>query len=134
MSILASMMDTHPATGERPAQAELIACLEACRKCAQVCALCADACLSEETVADLRECIRTDLDCVDICTATAAVLTRRGADAALSRSLLEACAVACETCGHECDQHAGHHEHCRICAEACHRCAVACRDLLAALG
>jgi len=33
----------------------------------------------------------------------------------------------------ECEQHAGHHEHCRVCAHACRRCELACRDLLAAM-
>ena len=44
-------------------------------RCAQTCTACADACLSEDSVADLRYCIRTDLDCADICAATGTVLT-----------------------------------------------------------
>jgi hypothetical protein len=33
-------------------------------------------------------------------------------------------------CGVECEQHAGMHAHCRVCAEACRNCAEACRRLL----
>ncbi|WP_249644670.1 four-helix bundle copper-binding protein [Nocardia sputi] len=133
MNSVAPMIDAHPSA---PAHRdELIACLQACRECAGTCAMCADACLSEEAVADLRACIRTDLNCADICVATAAVLSRPGsADTATLRSLLETCALACGQCERECDRHAAHHEHCRLCAEACRRCAQACRALLSVLG
>lgn len=93
--------------------------------------MCADACLAEENIADLRNCIRTDLDCADICAATARVMSRHTpGELAVVRALLEACAVACRTCAEECDRHADHHEHCRICAEACRRCEAACHDAL----
>jgi hypothetical protein len=86
-------------------------------------------------VAGLAKCIRSDLDCADICDATGRALSRHtGYDANITRSILEACATVCKACGDECDRHAGMHEHCRICAEACRRCERACRDLLAALG
>jgi hypothetical protein len=85
-------------------------------------------------VADLTKCVRTNLDCADICGTTARVLSRHtGYDANLTRSLLDACATAGKTCGDECEQHAKMHEHCRICADACRTCEQACRDLLAAI-
>ena len=103
--------------------------------CAQACTACADACLSEDSVAELRKCIRTDLDCADICETTARVLSRHtGYDANITRAVLEACATTCHSCGDECDAHAGHHEHCRVCAQACRRCEDACRELLTSLG
>ena len=40
------------------------------------------------------------------------------------------CGLACLACGEECQKHAHMHEHCRICAESCMRCAQACRDAL----
>ncbi|WP_278255421.1 four-helix bundle copper-binding protein [Nocardioides convexus] len=85
-------------------------------------------------VADLTKCIRTDLDCADICIATGNALSRHtGYDASLTSAFLEACATACNACGDECAQHAQMHEHCRICAEACRRCEEACRALIASL-
>jgi hypothetical protein len=42
--------------------------------------------------------------------------------------------VACLACAEECDRHAAHHQHCRLCAEACRRCKKACDDLLATIG
>ncbi len=86
-------------------------------------------------VAELVRCIRTDLDCADVCEATARVLSRQTAyDAAVTRSIVQACAQACQSCGAECESHAGMHEHCRVCAEACRRCETACRAVLEAIG
>jgi len=112
----------------------LAAAIDALIACSQACTACADACLSEDTVAELTECIRTNLDCADICATTARVLSRHtGYDANISRALLEACATACRACGDECARHAEHHEHCRICTDACRACEQACRDLLASM-
>src|SRR4029079_9515816 len=109
----------------------LVACIEACRDCAATCIICADACLGEEMVAELRRCIRLDLDCADICTATAGVVGRAATGGQPHiRLLLEACADACQRCGDECKSHAQMHAHCRICAEVCYACAAACRKAL----
>jgi len=129
----ADMLRTSPApTGVDPA---LIArAVDALVACAQACTACADACLAEDSVADMRRCIRTDLDCADICAATARVLSRQTAyDADVTRAILQACIQACRTCAEECESHAHHHEHCRICGEACRECERACTELLAAI-
>ncbi|MFC5728195.1 MULTISPECIES: four-helix bundle copper-binding protein [Nocardioides] len=127
------MSKTHPA-GSLENNELLARCVAACLECAQACTACADACLSEEMVADLRSCIRGDLDCADVCGTTARVLSRRtGYDAATTRSVLEACAQACRSCGEECASHGDMHEHCKVCAEVCRRCEEACRELLAVL-
>jgi Domain of Unknown Function (DUF326) len=129
------MLDAYPADLGGIDRQALAACIEACYECAQACTACADACLSEEVVDQLRTCIRTDLDCADVCETTGRVLSRHtGYDANLTRAVLEACATACRACGDECEGHAGMHEHCRICAESCRRCEAACRELLDSLG
>ncbi|MEV6717615.1 four-helix bundle copper-binding protein [Lentzea sp. NPDC051208] len=128
------MLESYPAEINVD-RGRLAAAIDALIACAEACTACADACLSESSVAELTKCIRTDLDCADICGATARVLSRHTAyDADISRALLEACAVACKACGDECWSHANMHEHCRICAEACRACETACRDLLATIG
>jgi len=130
----AEMIASSPArTGVDP---ELLArTIDALVACAQTCTACADACLSEEMVAEMRACIRTDLDCADVCDTTARVLSRQTAyNADVTRALLQACIQVCRTCGDECASHADHHEHCRICAEACRACEQACSELLAAIG
>jgi hypothetical protein len=128
------MLETYPAEINLDRD-KLAATIDALIACAAACTACADACLSEESVGDLTKCVRTNLDCADVCGAAARVLSRHtGYDANVSRSLLEACVVVCGACGDECGSHAGMHEHCRICAEACRACAQACEELLQAIG
>lgn len=123
------MLSSHP-TAAAGGNAPLIACIEACYDCAQACTVCADACLGEEEVAELRRCIRLDLDCADICQATGRIASRQsGADRTLYQ-IIESCREACRRCAEECERHADRHEHCRICAEACRECESACRDAL----
>jgi hypothetical protein len=128
-----SMLETYPRSISLD-RTRLAATIDAVTACAQTCTACADACLGEPMVAELTTCIRTDLDCADICATTARVLSRHtGYDATITRGILETCAVACRSCGDECERHAGTHEHCRVCAEACRACEAACRDLLATI-
>jgi hypothetical protein len=127
------MLETYPQSINLDRQ-KLAATIDALIACSQACTACADACLSEDMVAELTKCIRTNLDCADVCATTARVLSRHtGYDANISRALLEACVMACKSCGDECAAHAEHHEHCRICADACRACEQACRDLLAVM-
>ncbi|UCM89679.1 four-helix bundle copper-binding protein [Streptomyces marincola] len=129
------MLATYPADLGRVDRERLARCIEECAACAQACTACADACLSEPSVAELTTCIRTDLDCADICEATGRVLSRHtGYDANVTRAQLRACATVCGACADECARHADSHEHCRVCAEACRRCERACDELLASLG
>jgi hypothetical protein len=129
-----AMIATHPHV-HGTVDSSLVRCIDLCFDCAQSCVSCADACLGEPTVAELRQCIRTDLDCADICTATGSVASRRtGRNDAVVRRLIEACGEACRLCAEECERHAGHHEHCRVCAEACRQCERACREAVIALG
>jgi len=128
------MIETFPGQEFAPS-AQLVACIDACLSCAQSCTSCADACLSEEHVGELRRCIRLNADCADVCALTAAVLSRQTSpDPMLVRAVVQTCATACAACGAECEQHAQMHEHCAVCARACHECEQACRALLATLG
>lgn len=128
------MVQTYPAeiNLDRDVIARTVAALI---ECSQACTACADACLSEEQVDPLRTCIRSNLDCADICETTARILSRHtGYDANITRAQLQACIQACRSCGEECRRHAQMHEHCRICADACQNCAQACQSLLAGIG
>jgi hypothetical protein len=118
-----------------PDHAEVVAeAVEACSDCARACTQCADACLAEESVADLRGCIRLDADCADLCEATARVLARSPAqDPALTQAVLQTCVAVTRLCAEECESHAGTHRHCALCAEACRRAEEACKALLAAI-
>ena len=127
------MLDTHPWPGNVDRDV-LARCIEECHGCSSTCTSCADACLSDEMVAELRKCIRLNLDCADITETTGRILTRQTEyDAPTSKAQLQACREACRTCAEECERHAEMHEHCRICAEACRRCEQACQELLSAM-
>jgi hypothetical protein len=132
MDLATEMLGTHP---QKPttAMSSVSDALRACLECEQACTLCADACLGEETVAHLRQCIRLDLDCADLCAATGRLVARQATpDAQLWRLTLEACAQACRACAAECRRHEVKHAHCRLCREACERCEKACLALLKA--
>jgi len=121
------------APGERRLDLDdLAAAIERCLECEQACIACGDACLSEDTVADLRVCIALNLQCADLCSAAARILSRdciAHRDAVIEH-LLQACVLACDACAAECARHAAHHRHCELCADVCQRCADACRQLL----
>jgi hypothetical protein len=128
------MLDTYSRTFDVDADV-LAAAIDALSDCAQACNADNAADLGEQNVTEMVKCIRLCLDCADICTATVGVISRQtDYDATVTRPLLKACVAICMSCGEECEQHAGMHEHCRICAEACRRCEQACRVLVDALG
>ena len=128
------MISTHPDVKGSISEA-LVRCIDECYACAQACTACADACLAEESVQQLKQCIRLNLDCADVCAATGALGSRRtGSNREVLRQMLEVCALACRVCGEECERHAGHHEHCRICAESCRRCQQACEEAMRDVG
>ena len=108
----------------------LARCIRACLDFQQTCIACADACFHETELDPLRRCMRLALDCADICDATARIMSRIGDyDARLTRTLLDLCVKACETCAVECAKHSKSLEHCRICGEACRACAWACKQV-----
>ena len=133
MSYARELLGTHPDAISIDADV-LAAAIDAVSDCAQACVADTDADLSEHNLAEMVTCIRLCLNCTDVCTATAGVISRPAAyDADVAKPLLQACVAICRSCGDECERHAQHHAHCRVCAEACRRCEQACRDLLSAL-
>ncbi|MGD9967295.1 MAG: four-helix bundle copper-binding protein [Hyphomonadaceae bacterium] len=127
------MISTHPDV-QGSTNPSLIRCIEECLDCAQACTVCADACVGEEMVADLRQCVRVNLDCADICLATGQIASRRtGSNEDALVAVLEACETLCAVCAEECELHAAKHDHCRICAESCRRCEAACQEAAASI-
>jgi Domain of Unknown Function (DUF326) len=130
MSYATQLLDAYPGTVTAD-KGMLAAAIDALSDCAQACIADAEADLREQDLAEMVTCIRLCLDCTDVCTAALGVVSRQTSrDVAVTRSQLEACVAACQSCGAECERHAAHHAHCRVCAEACRRCERACRELL----
>jgi hypothetical protein len=108
------------------------ACVAACVRAATVCTVCVDGCL-DEPVAGVRGAVRLALDCADVLTATASVLSRHFDSAtSAARHLVAACITATSACADELEQ-GDPPEHRRRCAEECRRSEQACRALFATL-
>jgi Domain of Unknown Function (DUF326) len=132
MSYARQLLDSYQGTVNVDV-AQLGAAIDAISDCAQACIADTDADLGEQDVTEMVGCIRLCLDCVDVCTATAGVISRAADyDANVARPLLQACVAISKSCGDECERHL-HMQHCRVCAEACRRCEQACRELLDAI-
>ncbi|MGW7417911.1 hypothetical protein [Streptomyces sp. NPDC054863] len=107
---------------------------DALSECEQASTACATGMLAGKEADELRVAINRDLDCADVAAATRRILTRgTDGDHTLLTMQLEACALAGERSYELCSQHAGHSEHCRICAQATERAVTACREVLQAL-
>jgi hypothetical protein len=130
MSYAKQMLDADARTSDLDAGV-LAAAIDALTDCAEACKIDADANLGEQDVMAMVRCAALCLNCADVCTASAAVISRRTPfEKSVTAPLLEACAAICKSCGDECARHAGMHPHCRICEGACRRGEQACRGLL----
>lgn len=98
--------------------------VESLHECMTACNHCYDACLKEDNIQMMAECIRLDRECADICAYFEQALVR---NTPFAKELAAVCATICEACGHECQKHG--HDHCQKCAEACFACAAECRKL-----
>tara|TARA_R110002012_G_scaffold48838_1_gene126772 strand:+ start:107 stop:430 length:324 start_codon:yes stop_codon:yes gene_type:complete len=100
--------------------------ISALGNCINHCNYCADACLEEENVKMMVNCIRTDRVCAEVCSTLSQVLATKFEDV---DDLVRYCQKVCNSCADECSQH--DHKHCQDCAEACRKCAEACESYLA---
>ncbi|PMS29745.1 four-helix bundle copper-binding protein [Paraburkholderia rhynchosiae] len=97
-------------------------CISACDACATACDHCAASCLSEQRVAEMAECIKTDIDCAAACRFASGAMARGSKRA---RMICGMCADLCDACAQECEKHDA--QHCKDCAAACRSCARECR-------
>jgi hypothetical protein len=102
---------------------KLIATLEGC---IVHCNHCADACLDEDNIKMMVDCIRNDRVCVEVCSALKNIL---GTSYTNVDGLVKYCEQVCRECADECAKHES--QHCKDCAEACRQCAEACKEYLA---
>ena len=100
-------------------------CIDACLECAMECERCSSACLKEDDVKSMVNCIQLDRDCADVCTLTARLLAR-GSEHGIH--MMKECAEICGKCAAECKKYS-HMEHCKRCAEACKKCAEVCQTM-----
>src|SRR5688500_16501751 len=105
ITMVEPMLRSHPKADLQHSKdyAEVINALALCE---QVCTSCADACLGEADIGALRRCIRTDLDCADVCATTARLIVRQTETPnELVHAQLHACILSCQLCADECETH-----------------------------
>lgn len=124
---LADILADHP-DRETFDLAELNRAAQAASDCALACSACADSDLGREPK-DMATCIRTCMDCADVCSITAKMLARPAPRGQAWQKLVLACAAICAECADECEKHDD--LCCRACAEACRECEKACQQLIA---
>ncbi len=90
--------------------------------CVAACNFCASACLKEDDVKMMVQCVRLDMDCAEVCKTTAILLAR---DSQHGKHMLKECIELCEACAEECGKHK--YDHCQACAKACKECADTCK-------
>ncbi len=93
--------------------------------CITACNNCYAACLREEQVGHMADCIITDRECADVCTLTAQFVAT---DSRFADKMLQLCKSICITCEEICRAHPA--DHCQKCADACHQCHLACEEYI----
>lgn len=94
--------------------------------CINHCNYCADACLDEDNLKMMVDCIRIDHVCAEACAALAQILAT---DYKNVQGLVDYCQQVCGECATECEKHDS--QHCKDCAEACRKCEQACKEFAA---
>ena len=102
--------------------------LDTVLECQKACNNCFDACLKEDDVKMMAECIRLDRECADLC---GLVLDFAQRDSDRLPEILALSANASDACADECEKH--DMDHCQKCAKACRESAQACREYAAQL-
>jgi hypothetical protein len=133
-SIARQIMDVHPTGFGALDRKKLDAALSLCQQASQAASACADACLNEGVIKDMRECVRTCLDCADVLDATVRCLSRyAGWTESAAPAILTAAIATVGACAHESARHASMHMHARLTAEICRKAEAACVELLESL-
>jgi len=108
--------------------------VDALSGCEEAVTTCAAGMLAGHDIDRMRSSVLRDLDCSDVVTATRRLLTRAAPDdSTLITAQLEACLIACRRSEEQCKLTAAEHEHCRLCTDATHQAAEACRRALEVL-
>jgi len=94
-------------------------------ECVHACNYCFNACLEEEDVMMMKNCIRLDKECALVCQATLGLIYP---GSQFKKEVLDLCEKACESCAEECNKHPM--DHCKECARVCEECAKACSEFL----
>ena len=134
MTDVATILNAHPGRSPGIDEDALVIAVQGCLNCAQSCTSCADACIADPSAAHLGKSVGAALNCADMATTAARVLSRPTAyDRSVTEAVLRALIETCREGYEEHRKHAAEIEACAICAEACRKCGQAGRHLLGSL-
>jgi hypothetical protein len=109
--------------------------VDACLACVPAAEACAEECLAAGGDGPITRAFLADLDCADLCRATARSLQRfNGTSLPVTRAILEACRAAASECAAQGEASERRLDGaCRSCITLCRRVQRACGSLLDAL-
>lgn len=99
-------------------------CIDACARCAQACYECFDACLNEPDVTARKNCIKSLVECAQMCVMSVANMS---SNSKFMKDHCTLCATVCDNCAQECSMFKD--DHCQKCATECRTCADECRAM-----
>ena len=99
-------------------------CIDECNRCAQACYECFEACINEPDLTARRNCVKTLIECAQMCQMSAGLMSMNGQ---FSKDHCNICAISCEKCAQECSMFKD--DHCQRCAQECRKCADECRKM-----
>lgn len=91
-------------------------------ECVSTCNHCFSACLREDDVKMMANCIRLDKECAEVCCFTILMFHK----SEFVGKCLDLCEEVCKACAEECGKYP--HEHCKQCAAKCKECAEKCSE------
>ena len=101
-------------------------CIEACSACEQACTMCAGS-----MGADMAKCAAMCMDAADMSNTMMRVMMRpNGMHMESMLAMLQAMVVMSTACAEECMNHADMSDDCKMCAEVCRQCAIACETIM----
>lgn len=104
---------------------DLRTCIKSCWDCRHECQTTLfEHCLEMGGKHVTKEHVKLMTDCIEICQATADLMTR---DSHFHGELCAACALICEACADSCEKIGGNEM--KRCAELCKRCAQECEKM-----
>lgn len=110
--------------GEDDVDQQFEDCMQACWSCVSACNEVYDACLKEENVTEMGDCIRVTIECAQSCAYAAEAISRHSM---FSEEICALCAVVCEACGSECQKY--EEDPYKKCSTAALACAKQCRQV-----
>ena len=134
MNTAMQMMEMHSKEMPMPGMTMALMqdCIEACSACEQACTMCAGSMGTGGSMGtDMAKCAAMCMDAADMANTMMRVMMRpNGMHMESMLAMLQAMVVMSTACAEECMNHAEMSDDCKMCAEVCRQCAIACETIM----